>query len=256
MNTLLRWTGLVCVGCAMLVSGQSRVDAGNRWASSVGEAKAVQRKTEDLAERLNRSFPYAPSTQMAMQLDNSAAQLVHEVEAGAPWGQIQNSLHRTDAIAAHVTSLVHSDCEVRKDHRVTGYVTEIEKRVDRLRCSLEKDLARARPEICPPRIPVHPRYPVHPMNPGWHSQPSGNWSQPAEPEVIYPEHVQPGHVQPEHGSIPRSGNVEDRWYGSWQQPQYNAPNHSMYGGHRIDTPRAPIGRQILSAVLDEVFSDN
>lgn len=245
MNAWVRWSGIVCVAWTMLTASGGSANAANRWSSSVGEAKAVQRKTEDLAERLNRSFPYAPATQMAMQLDNSAAQLVHEVEAGAPWGQVQNSLHRTDAIAAHVASLVHADCEVRKDHRVTGYVTEIEKRVDRLRCSLEKDVARARPEICPPVVHSHSGN-MHPGN--------------VFPADMYPGNVNPRTVHPGSGypgsAYPGNAHAEERWQGSWGPPQHNVPYGPSYGNSRSSANRPPIGRQILSAVLEEVLADH
>jgi hypothetical protein len=135
------------------------------WSSSVGDAKAVRRKTEDIAERLNEDFPYCGASQVASQLDNAACQLVEAVKCGASWQQVQSALQRTCALANQVSLLVDGDHHVRGDRRTRDYIKETAKRIERLQCSLEKAYAKTQPVLiqiprdpcyCPPVPSVYP----------------------------------------------------------------------------------------------------
>lgn len=88
------------------------------WSCAVGDARAVRRKTADVAERLNEKFPYSIACQPSALLDNAACQLVDSVSRGAPWHHVQSSLQRTCALAGHVNALVNADCDVRNDRRM------------------------------------------------------------------------------------------------------------------------------------------
>ncbi|MEQ1825545.1 MAG: hypothetical protein ABL921_06345 [Pirellula sp.] len=127
----------------------------NQWAPSVGEAKEVQFRTHDISTRVNRTFPYSPVAHAALHLDNTASQLVESVKCGAAWHQVQDALHRTCSMAGQVNSLINEDCDVRNDRRIRDYMLDLSKRVERLRCSLDKDYARTQPKFCPPAVHPH-----------------------------------------------------------------------------------------------------
>ena len=122
------------------------------WSCAVGDARAVRRKTEDVAQRLNEEFPYSVACQPAAQLDNAACQLVDSVSRGAPWHQVQSSLQRTCFLAGQVNTLVNADCNVRNDRRTRDHLNELSRRLERLRCNLDKAYAKTQPVFCePPR---------------------------------------------------------------------------------------------------------
>ncbi len=122
------------------------------WSCAVGDARAVRRKTEDVSERLNEKFPFSIACHPAAQLDNAACQLVDSVSRGAPWHQVQSSLQRTCALAGQVNALVNADCNVRNDRRTRDHLNELSRRLERLRCNLDKAYAKTQPVFCePPR---------------------------------------------------------------------------------------------------------
>jgi hypothetical protein len=153
----------------------------NQWAPSVGEAKEVQFRTRDIVDRSNRLFPYCPVAQSAMILDNSACQLVESVKCGASWEQVQMALARTCSLAGQLNSIINADCEVRNDRRTRDYMLDLSKRIERLRCSLDKDFARTQPSFCPPSRLPHNQY-----------RPQIGVLPPMVPSV--PNHRQPYHV--------------------------------------------------------------
>ena len=105
----------------------------NPWSWTLGDARSVQCRTKDIAERLNREFPYSQATMVALQMDNSACQLVDAIKCGASWEQVQSLVSRTCAIAGQVNQLANSDCHVRNDRRTRDYINDLSKRIERLR---------------------------------------------------------------------------------------------------------------------------
>lgn len=140
---------LAAIGWIALPAGEAMANA---WASSVGEARAVQNRTEDIVQRLNRTFPHCEVTLVASVLDNSACQLVEVVKCGGSWHQVQATLARTCSLAGQVNALVNADHHVRNDRRICDYLNDLSKRMERLRCSLDKDFARTQPKFCPPPV--------------------------------------------------------------------------------------------------------
>lgn len=145
-----RFRGLVMVamwGAFLVPSSFAGV-----WSSALSEARSVRRKTEDVAQRLNEKFPFSVACQAALQMDNAACQLVESISCGAPWHQVQASLQRTCQLANQVNALVNADCNVRNDRRTRDYLNDLSKRLERLRCSLDKAFAKTQPVFCdPPR---------------------------------------------------------------------------------------------------------
>jgi hypothetical protein len=185
----------------------------NQWSSSVGEAKAVQSRTEDISDRLNKYFPYSQATHASLHLDNVACQMVEAVRCGASWHQVQASLQQTCSLAGEVNSLVNADCKARNDRRVRDYLVDLSKRIERLRCSLDKDYARSQPSFCPPAA-----YPHSSGRPTW-----GTLPQILSPRV-------PG-CAPNHPHLSNGYGLPDDTYDF-----DNAP----YRGHSIPLGRRPL----------------
>jgi hypothetical protein len=141
------FVALVAVG---LMAWMASTACANPWSWTLGDARAVQRKTEDIAERLNREFPYSQATLIALQMDNSACQLVESIKCGASWEQVQSLLSRTCVLAGQVNELANADCHVRNDRRTRDYINELSKRIERLHCNLDKAFAKTQPTFCPP----------------------------------------------------------------------------------------------------------
>ena len=134
----------------------------NPWSGTLGDARSVQCRTEDIADRLNREFPYCQATMAALQMDNAACQLVDAIKCGASWEQVQTSLSRTCALAGQVNVLANADCHVRNDRRTRDYINDLSKRMERLRNNLDKAFAKTQPKFCPPTILSN--------RPSWRSQ--------------------------------------------------------------------------------------
>lgn len=128
----------------------------NPWSRALGDARTVQYRTKDIADRLNREFPYSQVTTVALHMDNAACQLVDDVKCGASWQQVQVSLSRTCALAGQVNALANADCHVRNDRRTRDYINDLSKRIERLRCSLDKAFAATQPKFCPPPAVSNP----------------------------------------------------------------------------------------------------
>ena len=124
----------------------------NPWSRTLGDARSVQCRTKDIADRLNREFPYCQATMAALQMDNAACKLVDAIKCGASWEQVQTSLSRTCALAGLVNDLANADCHVRNDRRTRDYINDLSKRMERLRCNLDKAFAKTQPKFCPPSI--------------------------------------------------------------------------------------------------------
>ena len=134
----------------------------NPWSWTLGDARSVQCRTKDIAERLNREFPYCQATMVALQMDNAACQMVDAIKCGASWEQVQASLSRTCALAGQVNDLANADCHVRNDRRTRDYINDLSKRIERLHCNLDKAFAKTQPKFCPPTILSN--------RPSWRSQ--------------------------------------------------------------------------------------
>lgn len=134
----------------------------NPWSWTLGDARSVQHRTKDIADRLNREFPYCQATLAALQMDNAACQMVDAIKCGASWEQVQTTLSRTCALAGLVNDLANADCHVRNDRRTRDYINDLSKRMERLRCNLDKAFAKTQPKFCPP--------PIISNRPSWRSQ--------------------------------------------------------------------------------------
>ena len=181
------------------------------WSSALGEARSVQHKTEDIAERLNKEFPYSQVTTVALHMDNAACQLVESIKCGASWEQVQSTLSRTCALAGQVNELANLDCNVRNDRRIRDYLNDLSKRAERLHCSLDKAYAKTLPKFCTPPVTAHRPFVL---------APSAGWNSSFHLRAIP---VEPSHYQ--YRSMPN------------QDPRFNAQPDYPRDTYEFDSPR-------------------
>lgn len=156
---------LAAMGFISILASHSFAGA---WSGALGDARSVQHKTEDIAERLNKEFPHSPATLLALHLDNAACQLVESIKCGATWDQVQSSLSRTCALTGQVNEYANADCNVRNDRRIRDYINDLSKRIERLRCNLDKAYEKTQPKFCAPIVITQPSFNAAPSF-GWNS---------------------------------------------------------------------------------------
>lgn len=268
--------GVVSAACSLLLACCCNVVlAGNPWSSEVGEARSVQSKTEDIAERLSDDFPFSIATRPALHLDNVARQLESAVKNGCSWNQLQSLLQQTCAAGQQVHALVLEDCRTRVDRRLTGYFGELSQRLERLDRELLKAYQKQTPPVCvvPPRPPfVDPhllyredsyrrgdawsnqqRIPGRESPFGWNPLPQFQHEErfreeiPTDPREFDPRGFGPRELEPRNAEPYHLGPV----------PSQGLPPGSQIGPiqYRTQLPSrsdAPIARQVLSTVLLEI----
>ncbi len=214
----------------------------NPWSRALGDAYALQRKTEDISERLNKSFPYSQATHAAFQLDNAACQLLESVKCGASWQQVQATLHRTCVLATQVNGLVNADCNVRNDRRTRDNLTELSKRVERLRLNLDKAYAATQPKFCPPSHHHQSNFGAYPQHPAVPPQWGGGLSLRVAPSN--PSYATPRHYAQPNGTpyYPRNTYDFDSAPFSHEDPNFGFPeegNRFDFGPEFVPPPAPP-----------------
>jgi hypothetical protein len=236
----------------------------------VSEARSVQSKTEDIAERLSDDFPFSNATRPALHLDNIARQLESAVKSGCSWNQIQSLLQQTCAAGQQVHLLVLDDCRTRVDRRLTGYFGELNQRLERLDQELLKAYHKQTQPVCvvPARPSIIVPYPSHleeayRRGDAWHYQQRvpGRESQldwNSSPRFQFEERFREEIPSNPPGFAPRGFGPRD--FGPNELgplPSQGLPPGSQIGPiqYRTQLPSrsdAPIARQLLSTVLAEI----
>ena len=237
MANLVFRGGVVSAACSLLLASCCNVAlAGNPWSSEVGEARSVQSKTDDIAERLSDDFPFSIATRPALHLDNVARQLESAVKSGCNWNQLQSLLQQTCTAGQQVHVLVLEDCRTRVDRRLTGYFGELSQRLERLDHELLKAYHKQTQPVCvapsrPPFADSHLLYREETAIPREFG-----------PRDFGPRELGPGDVGPYHlGPVPSQGLPPGSHIGPIQY-RTQSPSRSD----------APIARQVLSTVLLEI----
>jgi len=267
---------VVSAACSLwLACCCSIVSAGNPWSSEVGEARSVQSKTEDIAERLSDDFPFSIATRPSLHLDNVARQLESAVKNGCSWNQLQSLLQQTCAAGQQVHALVLEDCRTRVDRRLSGYFGELSQRLERLDHELLKAYQKQTQPICvvpsrPPLVEPHllyredsyrrgdswsnqQRIPGRESPFGWNPLPQFQHEERFREEIpavrrefdlrdFGPRELRPRNEEPYHlAPVPSQGLPPGSQIGPIQY-RTQLPSRSD----------APIARQVLSTVLLEI----
>ena len=138
--------GRAVLGIGMLLGAWSGLPqiaaAGNPWSAAVGEATAVQGRTEDILERVHEKYPRSFVAQPAAMLDNSACRLVEMLKSGAHCDQVRFGLEQTNRLWRHVSFMIESDCHMRTDRTMRTYMESLDRRIARLVTAIQHAMKR------------------------------------------------------------------------------------------------------------------
>lgn len=139
--------GRVVLAIGMVLGAWSevpqRAHAGNPWSTAVGEAVAVQSRTEDILERVHEKYPRSFVAQPVAMLDNSACRLVEMLKSGANCDQVRFGLEQTNRLWRHVAGLIETDCQMRTDRTLRTYMESLDRRIARLVTAIQHSMKRA-----------------------------------------------------------------------------------------------------------------
>lgn len=177
VGRIVLWIGLVLGAWSGLL--QIAV-AGNPWSSAVGEAIAVQGRTEDILERVHEKYPRSFVAQPAAMLDNSACRLVELLKSGAHCDQVRFGLEQTNRLWQHVAAMIESDCQMRTDRTLRTYMESLDRRIARLVTAIQHAMKR---NPGPRQIPFGFEAPYAPYQPLPFPQPAPPFSTPPFPNA-------------------------------------------------------------------------
>lgn len=164
-------------GCvlAILACGASAVQAGNPWASAIGEARVVQHRAEDIANRIKRTDPRNYLVREAMEFDRLSCAMVELLRGcnvcnRATCNQVQSLYHQMEGDWGQLRYALCADPCLRGDRTLKGLAESMDTRMRNL-CKaidrvMERELRNAPvPHYAPvPRYTLRPAYPDCPPN--------------------------------------------------------------------------------------------
>jgi hypothetical protein len=153
-----QWIGMValfygCVGhLGANVWGQER----NPWISVVGEARLVQIRTENIAQRISSRYRHHPISRAATHLDYAARDLLDAFQYGDPPHRIRMALDQTNRLWRHVRSMIDRDFDLRQDRTLISFAHSLDRRLTTLERAVHRVLRQCESHR-PPR-PVLPPF--------------------------------------------------------------------------------------------------
>ncbi|MBM3963460.1 MAG: hypothetical protein FJ308_00095 [Planctomycetes bacterium] len=156
--------------------------AGNPWSSAIGEAIAVQGRTEDILERVHQKYPRSFVAQPAATLDNSACRLVELLKTGAHCDQVRFGFEQTHQLWRHVAAMMESDCHMRNDRTMRSYMESLDRRMARMAIAVQHAMKRT-----PVPVPI----------PFAFDAPHSPYESPLFPQQVFPQQVFPQQVFPQ-----------------------------------------------------------
>ena len=271
------------LGSINLALGESR--GRNPWTSEIGEARDVANTAKSLSDRLRDKYPSSPSTSVALRMSQTASQLKSSVEGGDSLRTIQSSIRQTRIMGSQVHRLMSEDRYVRSDSRLLGLVGELNSRLDRLDRELEKASRDGRyipgptpgrgPNVSLPPSRIGNGNHNHHRNDHWDSYRSPSSFGGSSYSARYPTYDNHFQTGPDwHSPFPDTRtNSSTPYYGTSysgtalygtalhgnSHPAIVAPPSSVVTIQPIynTTVRseAPLGRRVLSAILNEVVDN-
>lgn len=179
-NGYLAVVGRVVVGMTIVLGVWSGIPqvaaAGNPWSSAIGEAIAVQGRTEDILERVHQKYPRSFVAQPSAMLDNSACRLVELLKSGAHCDQVRFGFEQTHQLWRHVAAMIESDCHMRSDRTMRSYMESLDRRMARLATAIQHAMKRT-----PGPVPI----------PFAFDAPYAQHQSPLFPQQVFPHSIPP-----------------------------------------------------------------
>ena len=124
--------------------------AGNPWSSAIGEAAAVQRRAEDIANRIKKTAPHGHLVRQAMALDQLACGLLERLKCGASPNQVEGLYRQLQGNWNQLRVAIYTDPCLCTDRHLKSLADGMDTRMRNLCKAIDRVIARE--FRCPPSL--------------------------------------------------------------------------------------------------------
>ena len=116
--------------------------AGNPWSSAIGEAAAVQRRAEDIANRIKKTAPHGHLVRQAMAMDQLACGLLERLKCGAPPNQVEGLYRQLQGNWNQLRVAIYTDPCLCTDRHLKSLADGMDTRMRNLCKAIDRVIAR------------------------------------------------------------------------------------------------------------------
>ncbi len=131
----------IAVAIAILALANGAL-AGNPWSSAIGEAAAVQRRAEDIANRIKKTAPHGHLVRQAMALDQLACGLLERLKCGAPPNQVEGLYRQLQGNWNQLRVAIYTDPCLCTDRHLKSLADGMDTRMRNLCKAIDRVIAR------------------------------------------------------------------------------------------------------------------
>jgi hypothetical protein len=131
----------IAVAIAILALANGAL-AGNPWSSAIGEAAAVQRRAEDIANRIKKTAPHGHLVRQAMAVDQLACGLLERIKCGASPNQVQGLYRQLEGNWNQLRMAIYTDPCLCTDRHLKSLSDGMDGRMRNLCKAIERVIAR------------------------------------------------------------------------------------------------------------------
>jgi hypothetical protein len=131
----------IAVAIAILALANGAL-AGNPWSSAIGEAAAVQRRAEDIANRIKKTAPHGHLVRQAMAVDQLACGLLERIKCGASPNQVQGLYRQLEGNWNQLRVAIYTDPCLCTDRHLKSLSDGMDGRMRNLCKAIERVIAR------------------------------------------------------------------------------------------------------------------
>ena len=131
----------IAVAIAILALANGAL-AGNPWSSAIGEAAAVQRRAEDIANRIKKTAPHGHLVRQAMAVDQFACGLLERIKCGASPNQVEGIYRQLEGNWNQLRVAIYTDPCLCTDRHLKSLSDGMDGRMRNLCKAIERVIAR------------------------------------------------------------------------------------------------------------------
>jgi hypothetical protein len=131
----------IAVAIAILALANGAL-AGNPWSSAIGEAAAVQRRAEDIANRIKKTAPHGHLVRQAMAVDQLACGLLERIKCGASPNQVEGIYRQLEGNWNQLRVAIYTDPCLCTDRHLKSLSDGMDGRMRNLCKAIERVIAR------------------------------------------------------------------------------------------------------------------
>ena len=131
----------IAVAIAILALANGAL-AGNPWSSAIGEAAAVQRRAEDIANRIKKTAPHGHLVRHAMAMDQLACGLLERLKCGASPNQVEGLYRQLQGNWNQLRIAIYTDPCLCTDRHLKSLADGMDTRMRNLCKAIDRVIAR------------------------------------------------------------------------------------------------------------------